>query len=107
MEPIGVIGSITPWNYPVLIAIWHTIPALRTGNTVVMKPSEYTPIATLRAVEIMNDILPPGVVNIVTGNGNLGAAMSKHADIDKIIFTGSTETGKKIIDIFMHIEPLQ
>ena len=97
-KPIGVIGSITPWNYPVLIAIWHSIPALRTGNTVVLKPSEYTPIATLRAVEIMNEILPPGVINIVTGDGSLGAAMSNHADIDKIIFTGSTATGKKIME---------
>ena len=96
-KPLGVVGSITPWNYPVLIAIWHTIPALRSGNTVVIKPSEYTPLATLRAAEIISEILPPGVFNIVTGDGSLGAAMSKHPDIDKIIFTGSTATGKKIM----------
>ena len=96
-KPLGVVGSITPWNYPLLIAIWHVMPALRTGNTVVIKPSEYTPLTTLRAVEIINDLLPPGVLNIVTGDGGLGAAMSSHPDINKIVFTGSTPTGKKIM----------
>jgi len=96
-KPLGVVGSITPWNYPLLIAIWHTIPALRSGNTVVIKPSEYTPLTTLRAAEIINEILPPGVFNIVTGDGSLGAAMSSHPDINKIVFTGSTPTGKKIM----------
>lgn len=96
-KPLGVVGSITPWNYPLLIAIWHVIPALRSGNTVVIKPSEYTPLTTLRAVEIINEILPPGVLNIVTGDGSLGAAISSHPDINKIVFTGSTPTGKKIM----------
>ena len=96
-KPLGVIGSITPWNFPLMIAIWHVMPALRSGNTVVIKPSEYTPLTTLRAVEIMNEILPPGVINIVTGDGSLGAAMSSHPDINKIVFTGSTATGKKIM----------
>ena len=96
-KPLGVIGSITPWNFPLMIAIWHVMPALRSGNTVVIKPSEFTPLTTLRAVEIMNEILPPGVINIVTGDGSLGAAMSSHPDINKIVFTGSTATGKKII----------
>lgn len=96
-KPLGVIGSITPWNFPLMIAIWHIMPALRSGNTVVIKPSEYTPLTTLRAVEIMNEILPPGVINIVTGDGSLGAAMSSHPDINKIVFTGSTATGKKIM----------
>lgn len=96
-KPLGVVGSITPWNYPLLIAIWHVIPALRTGNTVVLKPSEYTPLTTLRAAEIINDILPPGVLNVVAGDGSLGAAMSSHPDINKIVFTGSTPTGKKIM----------
>jgi acyl-CoA reductase-like NAD-dependent aldehyde dehydrogenase len=96
-KPLGVVGSITPWNYPLLIAIWHAIPALRSGNTVVLKPSEYTPLTTLRAAEIINEILPPGVFNVVSGDGSLGAAITSHPDINKIVFTGSTPTGKKIM----------
>jgi acyl-CoA reductase-like NAD-dependent aldehyde dehydrogenase len=96
-KPLGVVGSITPWNFPLMIAIWHTMPALRSGNTVVIKPSEYTPLTTLRAAQIINEIVPPGVFNIVTGDGSLGAAMSAHPDINKIVFTGSTPTGKKIM----------
>lgn len=96
-KPLGVIGSITPWNFPLMIAIWHTMPALRSGNTVVIKPSEFTPLTTLRAAEIINEIVPPGVFNIVTGDGSLGAAISSHPDINKIVFTGSTATGKKIM----------
>ena len=96
-KPLGVVGSITPWNFPLMIAIWHIMPALRSGNTVVIKPSEYTPLTTLRAVELMNDILPPGVLNIVTGDGSLGAVISQHPDINKIVFTGSSATGKKIM----------
>lgn len=96
-KPLGVVGSITPWNYPLLIAIWHTMPALRSGNTVVIKPSEYTPLTTLRAAQIISEVVPPGVFNIVTGDGSLGAAMSAHPDISKIVFTGSTPTGKKIM----------
>ena len=96
-KPLGVVGSITPWNYPLLIAIWHTMPALRSGNTVVLKPSEFTPLTTLRAAEIINEIVPPGVFNVVTGDGSLGAAMTNHPGINKIVFTGSTPTGKKIM----------
>jgi len=96
-KPLGVIGSITPWNFPLMIAIWHVMPALRSGNTVVIKPSEFTPLTTIRAVELMNEILPPGVINVVTGDGSLGAAISSHPDINKIVFTGSTATGKKIM----------
>ena len=96
-KPLGVVGSITPWNYPLLIAIWHTMPALRSGNTVVIKPSEYTPLTTLRAAEIIDEILPPGVFNVVAGDGSLGAQMSSHPNINKIVFTGSTPTGKKIM----------
>jgi acyl-CoA reductase-like NAD-dependent aldehyde dehydrogenase len=96
-KPLGVVGSITPWNYPLLIAIWHTMPALRSGNTVVIKPSEFTPLTTLRAAEIIDELLPPGVFNIVTGDGSLGAAITAHPDINKIVFTGSTATGKKIM----------
>ncbi len=96
-KPLGVVGSITPWNFPLLIAIWHTMPALRSGNTVVIKPSEFTPLTTLRAAEIINELLPPGVFNIITGDGSLGAAISAHPDINKMVFTGSTPTGKKIM----------
>lgn len=96
-KPLGVVGSITPWNWPLLIAIWHVIPALRAGNTVVIKPSEYTPLATLRFVELANEILPKGVLNIVTGSGEVGAAMATHPDIAKIVFTGSTATGRRIM----------
>jgi acyl-CoA reductase-like NAD-dependent aldehyde dehydrogenase len=96
-KPLGVVGSITPWNFPLMIAIWHTMPALRSGNTVVIKPSEYSPLTTLRAAEIINEIVPPGVFNIITGDGSLGAAMSSHPGINKMVFTGSTPTGKKIM----------
>jgi len=99
-KPLGVVGSITPWNFPIMIAIWHVMPALRTGNTVVIKPSPLTPLATLRLVEIMNEVLPPGVLNVVTGDDrefNIGAAMSAHPDISKIVFTGSCATGQKVM----------
>ncbi|MGC2855807.1 aldehyde dehydrogenase family protein [Novispirillum sp. DQ9] len=96
-KPIGVVGSITPWNWPVMIAIWHIVPAVRTGNTVVIKPSPHTPLSTIRLVELMNEVLPPGVVNVVTGADSLGAAMSSHPGIGKMVFTGSTATGKKVM----------
>jgi len=96
-KPLGVIGSITPWNWPLMIAIWHIIPALRAGNTVVIKPSEQTPISTLRFVELANEVLPAGVLNIVTGEGDVGHALTTHKDVSKIIFTGSTQTGKRIM----------
>lgn len=96
-KPLGVVGSITPWNYPLLIGVWHMIPALLTGNTVVIKPSEMTPLSTLRFGELAKDILPAGVLNVVAGDGEIGAAMSGHEDINKIVFTGSTPTGKAIM----------
>lgn len=99
-KPIGVVGSITPWNFPVMIAIWHIMPALRTGNTVVIKPSPLTPLSTLRLVELMNEVLPAGAVNVVTSDDksvNLGAAMTAHPGIRKIVFTGSCGTGQKIM----------
>ncbi|MFH1796971.1 MAG: aldehyde dehydrogenase family protein [Pseudomonadota bacterium] len=99
-NPVGVVGSITPWNFPVMIAVWHILPALRTGNTVVIKPSPYTPLSTLRLVELMNEVLPAGVVNIVTSDdrqNNIGAAMSAHPGISKIVFTGSCATGQKVM----------
>jgi acyl-CoA reductase-like NAD-dependent aldehyde dehydrogenase len=96
-KPIGVVGSITPWNWPLMIAIWHVVPAIRAGNTVVIKPSPYTPLSTLRMVELLNECLPPGVLNCVTGEDQLGQWMSEHPGIQKIIFTGSTTTGKKVM----------
>ena len=99
-KPLGVVGSITPWNFPVMIAVWHILPALRTGNTVVIKPSPYTPLSTLRLVELMNEVLPSGVVNSVTCDdvtGRLGAAMASHSKIRKIVFTGSCATGQKVM----------
>ena len=83
-----------------MIAVWHYLPALRTGNTVVIKPSPLTPLSTLRMVELLNEVLPAGVLNVVTGDDrgfNIGAAMSAHPDIDKIVFTGSTATGRHVM----------
>ncbi|GAA4217058.1 acyl-CoA reductase-like NAD-dependent aldehyde dehydrogenase [Sagittula marina] len=99
-KPLGVVGSITPWNFPVMIAVWHILPALRSGNTVVSKPSPMTPLASLRLVELMNELLPAGLVNSVSaadGAFNMGAAMSSHEDIAKIVFTGSCGTGQKVM----------
>jgi acyl-CoA reductase-like NAD-dependent aldehyde dehydrogenase len=99
-KPVGVVGSITPWNYPVLIAVWHVLPALRTGNTVVIKPSPNTPLATLRMVQLLNEVLPAGVINSVSCDdktSNLGAQMSAHPGIRKIVFTGSSGTGKRVM----------
>ena len=96
-KPLGVVGSITPWNFPILIAIWHIVPAIRTGNTVVIKPSPYTPLSTIRLVEILNEVLPKGVLNVVTGRDDLGQMMTEHPGIQKIVFTGSCATGKKVM----------
>jgi acyl-CoA reductase-like NAD-dependent aldehyde dehydrogenase len=96
-KPVGVVGSITPWNFPLMIAIWHIIPAIRTGNTVVNKPSPYTPLSTLRMIELMQQVLPPGVVSCVAGDDSLGAAMSEHEHVQKIAFTGSGATGRKVM----------
>ncbi|MBS0282849.1 MAG: aldehyde dehydrogenase family protein [Proteobacteria bacterium] len=96
-KPLGVVGSITPWNFPVMIAIWHVIPALVAGNTVVQKPSPNTPLATLRMVEIAARHLPAGVWNVVTGDIEIGSGIAKHPDIDKVVFTGSTPTGRAIM----------
>jgi len=96
-KPLGVVASITPWNWPLMIAIWHIMPALKAGNTVLIKPSSLTPTATLEMVKLANEILPAGVLNIVTGEAEVGNAISTHKDINKIIFTGSTQTGKAIM----------
>ena len=96
-RPLGVVGSITPWNWPLMIAIWHIVPAIRTGNTVVIKPSPYTPLGTLRMIELISQVLPPGVLNAVAGRDELGQWMTEHRDIRKIVFTGSCSTGKKVM----------
>jgi aldehyde dehydrogenase (NAD+) len=94
---LGVAGQITPWNFPLLMAAWKIAPALATGNTVVLKPAETTSLTTLKLAEIIQEAdLPPGVVNIITGAGETGAWLTKHKDLNKIAFTGSTEVGKII-----------
>jgi len=93
----GVVGQIIPWNFPLLMLAWKIAPALATGNTVVLKPAEFTPLTALLFAEICQEAgLPPGVVNIVTGDGSTGEALVKHPDVDKIAFTGSTEVGRAI-----------
>jgi acyl-CoA reductase-like NAD-dependent aldehyde dehydrogenase len=96
-KPVGVVGSITPWNWPVMIAVWHVMPAIRVGCTVIIKPSPFTPLSTLRLVELMNQALPPGVINVVTGDAAVGDHMTTHPGIDKIVFTGSVATGKRVM----------
>jgi acyl-CoA reductase-like NAD-dependent aldehyde dehydrogenase len=96
--PLGVVGGITPWNFPVLLAVWKIAPALVAGNTMVLKPSPYTPLCTLKLGELLRDILPPGVLNIVSGGNDLGAWLTQHPDVRKISFTGSTATGRKIME---------
>jgi phenylacetaldehyde dehydrogenase len=97
-EPVGVVGQIIPWNFPLLMAAWKLGPVLACGCTVVLKPAEQTPLSALRLGELLQEAgLPPGVVNIVTGFGDAGAAIAAHPGVDKVAFTGSTEVGKKIV----------
>ena len=95
--PLGVIGGILPWNFPLLVFAFKVIPALLAGNTIVCKPSPYTPVATLRFGQMLQKVLPPGVVNVISGGDDLGRWMTDHPGIDKIGFTGSSATGKKIM----------
>jgi acyl-CoA reductase-like NAD-dependent aldehyde dehydrogenase len=95
-KPFGVIGAIAPWNWPLLIAIWQIVPSLRAGNTVVIKPSEYTSIGTLELVRLISEVLPAGVLNTISGPGEVGAALVDDPGVDKIMFTGSGATGAKI-----------
>ena len=97
-EPVGVVGQIIPWNFPLLMAAWKLGPALACGVTIVLKPAEQTPLSALYLGELMLEAgLPAGVVNIVTGDGDAGAAISGHPDVDKVAFTGSTEVGRLIV----------
>jgi acyl-CoA reductase-like NAD-dependent aldehyde dehydrogenase len=96
-RPLGVVGIITPWNAPVNLALGPLVSALYTGNTVVLKPSPYTPLTTLKLGELLKDIFPAGVVNVLAGGDEFGQAMTEHPDVDKISFTGSVATGKKVL----------
>lgn len=95
--PLGIVAAITAWNYPLMIVAFKILPALLAGNTVVVKPSPFTPITTLRLGELLQSVLPPGVVNVISGADDLGPALTSHPDVAKISFTGSTGTGKKIM----------
>lgn len=95
--PIGVVGAIAPWNFPITLSMWKVVAALLSGNTMVLKPSPFTPLTTLKLGELFKDILPAGVLNVISGNDDLGPLMTEHQDIDKIAFTGSTVTGRKIM----------
>lgn len=96
-KPIGVVAAIGPWNWPVMITVWQIAPALRMGNTVVVKPSEYTPLSVLALIEIANSVLPAGVLTGIAGDREVGARLSSHPAVGKVMFTGSTNTGKAII----------
>ncbi|WP_314096250.1 aldehyde dehydrogenase family protein [Microbacterium foliorum] len=97
-KAVGVVGAIGPWNWPLMITIWQIGPSLRMGNTVVAKPSEYTPLSVLALLAVMNDVLPADVLIGVSGDREVGARLASHPDIDKIMFTGSTATGRRIIE---------
>jgi betaine-aldehyde dehydrogenase len=98
-EPVGVIGQIAPWNYPLMMAIWKIGPALATGNTIVLKPSETTPMSTLRYAELIADVLPAGVLNVVTGAGQTGETIVSHSGVDMVSITGSVESGKRVAEV--------
>lgn len=100
--PVGVVGGIVPWNFPVMMAIQKIVPALVAGCTIVLKPSPFTPLTTLRIAELIKDVVPAGTVNIITGEDSLGPLITEHPDINKITFTGSTATGKRIMEGASH-----
>src|SRR5437879_10645766 len=96
-EPIGVVGSIAPWNYPLLMAAWKLGPALAAGNTVILKPSEWTPLTAMKLAELAADIFPPGVLNIITGDGEpVGAGIVRHPGVSMVSLTGDVATGKEV-----------
>jgi 1-pyrroline dehydrogenase len=95
-DPVGVVASIAPWNYPLMMAVWKIGPALAAGCTVVLKPSELTPLTSLKLAELAADVFPPGVLNVITGDGDVGAALVRHRDVDMVSLTGSVPTGKAI-----------
>ncbi|EYS94048.1 aldehyde dehydrogenase [Cupriavidus sp. SK-4] len=95
--PLGVVGGIVPWNFPLALAMWKVAPALLAGNTMVLKPSPFTPLTTLKLGELLRDVLPAGVLNVISGGDALGPLMSAHPGIDKLSFTGSTQTGRAVM----------
>ncbi|MDF3306741.1 aldehyde dehydrogenase family protein [Rhodococcus sp. T2V] len=95
--PLGVVGAIVPWNFPILLAVWKIAPALVAGNTIIVKPSPFTPLCDLKLVELVQDLLPAGVLSAVSGDDELGKWITAHPGIAKIAFTGSTETGKHVM----------
>jgi 1-pyrroline dehydrogenase len=96
-EPLGVVGGIAPWNYPLMMAIWKVAPALAAGNTQVLKPSEQTPLATLRFAQLAQDVIPPGVLNVITGDGEpVGAGIVRHPDVRLVSLTGDVASGKEV-----------
>lgn len=95
--PIGVVAAIAPWNFPMTLAIWKVAPALLAGNTVVLKPSPFTPLTSLKMGELFRGVLPPGVLNVVSGSDRLVPWLTEHPGIDKIGFTGSTATGRRVM----------
>ncbi len=97
-KPLGVVGAIVPWNFPLILAAFKLPPALIAGNTLVMKPAPTTPLATLKLAELIKDVLPPGVLNVITDANDLGAELTAHPDVRKISFTGSSATGKKVME---------
>jgi betaine-aldehyde dehydrogenase len=98
-EPVGVIGQIAPWNYPLMMAVWKFGPALATGNTVVLKPAETTPMSTLRFAELAAEHLPAGVLNVLSGHGETGEMLVTHPDVDMVSLTGSVESGKRVAEV--------
>ena len=96
--PLGVVGAIVPWNFPLVLAMWKVAPALLAGNTMVLKPSPFTPLTTLKLGELLRGVLPAGVLNVISGSDALGPWMSAHPGIDKISFTGSTQTGRRVME---------
>jgi len=101
-DPLGVVGAIGPWNWPMMITVWQIAPSLRMGNTVVVKPSGFTPLSVLALVEVFNRHLPEGVMAAVTGDREIGSTLAAHPSVDKIMFTGSTPTGRKIVEASAH-----
>ena len=97
-EPVGVVGQVAPWNYPLMMAVWKIGPALATGNTIVLKPAPTTPASTLRFAQLAADVAPKGVLNVVAGSNDAGAALVTHDDVDMVSLTGSVETGKWIAE---------
>jgi acyl-CoA reductase-like NAD-dependent aldehyde dehydrogenase len=96
-EPIGIVGQIAPWNYPLMMAVWKFAPALAAGNVSVLKPSEQTPLSTLRFAELAADVIPPGVLNVITGDGEpVGAGIVRHPDVRMVSLTGDVATGKEV-----------